>query len=112
MDTPQPPALPGSFLTGYMRSPKLTDAQKQKIALALFQKMGSRNCEMCSQLTWAIGDNIVSPMPLMINHFSQNYSIDYTVVHASVHLICTNCGNTKLIHLSQLGFNPFAPEGS
>lgn len=95
-------------LGGYYQSPKLTDAQKLEISNILGARLGKRPCELCGEFTWAIGDNLVGPMPLLINHLTVNYSTDYSLALPSVHLVCTNCGNTKLLLLSQLGFNPFA----
>lgn len=62
---------------------------------------------MCSQTAWAIADNIVQPDPLLMNHATNTYTRDYVTVNPSVHLVCTNCGNTKLFLLAQLGYNPF-----
>ena len=62
---------------------------------------------MCAQLSWAIGDNIVQPVPLQINRLSYTYGQDFLTTYPSVHLVCTNCGNTKLFLLSSLGYNPF-----
>lgn len=97
-------------LAGYHRPSTLTAAQKLQISILLGQKLGKRPCDMCGEFSWAIGDNLVGPLPLLINHATANYSTDYGMALPSVHLICSNCGNTKLFLVSQLGFNPFAPE--
>ena len=93
-----------------MRSPRLTESQRTKIAWHLQNRFGLRNCEFCDHNQWAIGENLVSPMPLVMDHFSRTFSVDHTVIHASIHLVCLNCGNTKMMHLAQLGYDPFAAE--
>jgi hypothetical protein len=105
------PFLPvPAALEGYMRPATLTDTQRQKLAIHLFTRFGLKACEFCGNTSWAIGQNIVSPLPLRMDHFRRIYTVDHTVVHASIHLVCSSCGNTKLLHLAQLGFDPFAPE--
>ncbi len=100
------PPLP----TSYVRPPTLTEAQKIKLSALITNRFGTRPCEFCGHSNWAMGDNLVSPLPLRIDHVRRVYSVDHNVVHASVHVVCTICGNTKLFHLAQLGFDPFAPE--
>lgn len=109
MNTPPIPNALGALGT-YMRSPRLTQRQRTKIAWHLQNRFGIRKCDLCQHTEWAIGENLVSPMPLLMDHLNRTYSIDYSVIHASVHLVCLNCGNTKLMHLAQLGFDPFAVE--
>ena len=62
---------------------------------------------MCAHPNWAIGDHIVQPVPLQMSALTKTYSQDFLASYPSVHLVCKNCGNTKLFLLSQLGYNPF-----
>jgi hypothetical protein len=94
-------------LAAYFAHQKLTAGQKQEIADLLYKRLGSRACEMCSQVSWAIGDNIVAPQALLMDRVSKTYSPDQYTVFASVHLVCTNCGNTKMFLLNQLDYDPF-----
>lgn len=91
----------------YQRPGKLTAQQKSEIGQLLQDKLGSRACDMCAQTAWAIGDNIVQPTPLLMMHATFSYSQDFMTLNPSVYLVCTNCGNTKLFLLAQLGYNPF-----
>ena len=100
-----PPAL--NALAAYGTGTKLTEAERAQIADLLYAKLGSRACEMCAKTSWAIGESIVQPVPLTINRLSYSYSQDFLTSLPSVHLVCTNCGNTKLMLLSSLGFAPF-----
>jgi hypothetical protein len=102
-----PPTGLGNALAAFGAGNKLTESQRTEIAELLYAKLGSRACEMCAHPSWAIGDNIVQPVPLQINLLSKSYSQDFTASFPSVHLVCTNCGNTKLFLLSQLGYDPF-----
>lgn len=104
------PPPPPNALSAYMRSPKLTENQRTKIAQLLFGRFGLHHCEICQNSTWAIGENLVSPLPLLMDHLRRTYTVDQGVIHAGIHLVCLNCGNTKMMHLAQLGFDPFAPE--
>lgn len=94
-------------IAAYYGNQKLNAAQKEDIANLLFKKLGSRACEMCSQTAWAIGDNIVGPQALLIDRINKAYSTDWAALYPSIHLVCTNCGNTKLFLLTQLGYDPF-----
>jgi len=101
--------VPATF-EHFIRPSTLTDLQRTKLAQHLFNLVGPKSCEFCGKSSWAIGQNLVSPLPLAMDHIRRTYTVDHNVVHASVHLVCTVCGNTKLLHLAQLGFDPFAPE--
>ena len=102
-------ALAGVF-NPYLKSPRLTESQRSKLAVHIFQRFGLVHCDFCKMASWAIGENLVSPLPLAMNHFQKTFTVDHTVVQASVHLVCMNCGNSKLLHLAHLQWDPFAPE--
>lgn len=94
----------------FLRSPTLTENQKTKLAAHIYNRFGSRACEFCGVSIWALGQHLVTPLALSLDHVTRTYRVDYQVVHASVHMVCTNCGNTKMFHLAHLQWDPFAPE--
>jgi hypothetical protein len=105
-----PPNALAPYTNPFLRSSKLTEVQRAKLASHIFTRFGLRACEFCGTSSWAIGEHLVTPLPLSMDHFARNYRVETKVVHASVHLVCMNCGNTKLFHLAQLQWDPFLPE--
>src|SRR3954463_16643175 len=112
MATPPDNMLASLIAAGvFDRAAKITDKQRSEIAALLYAKLGARACEMCATTSWAIGDHIVSPLALTMDHATGKYNVDMAASYPSVHLVCSNCGNTKLFNLPQVGFDPFAPVG-
>lgn len=90
----------------------LTQDERAKIASILKERGAPKSCECCGKDEWSLGDHLVTPQGLAraADHLRMALGDPF---YPSVLLICTNCGNTKLMNLSILGVGEeMFPKGS
>lgn len=102
------PIYPDGSATGLLRA-----SEKRKILNKLSERgVYNRPCEMCTQISWVLGDYLVSPAPIARR---PDRLVEYSnkdPFYLSAALFCGWCGNTKLFNLNALNpFDVFAPEG-
>lgn len=85
-------------------SGELLDDQYHQIAAYLTKRfVADWPCELCRNVDWGINHKVVSPE--FLNITKQGFSRDSAIVHPSLHLMCTNCGNSKFMSLQVLGID-------
>ena len=92
-------------------SKALTKEQREQIEKLLASKLKLVACELCETNNWGFNDRIVTPSFLAVNREVDLYDIDLAVIHPSLLMQCNTCGNSKLISLAVIGFNPFSETG-
>lgn len=68
------------------------------------KKLGDAKCELCGTAMWTAGCNLYSPQLFVPEASGLRWVADRGLMHVS--MICTNCGNTKFLNASMLGFRP------
>jgi hypothetical protein len=95
-----------------MAEPETSDAQMSDAELAkanarLREKLPNAKCEMCGAINWSVNTFIVSPALLAFDRKTRMYMPDLGFIHPSLHVVCGTCGNSKLLSLAVLKFDPF-----
>lgn len=81
--------------------------QKERIGRRLDEVMPTQPaCEMCGKKVWSINDRLVTPIMLYAEPDSDTFAADFGIIHPSIFLQCTHCGNSKIISLGVLGIDP------
>jgi hypothetical protein len=104
------PKLPNGMISGRLRP-----SEKQRIVDVLAQKgAGSSTCELCGTRKWLIGDYLVSPEGLARHSVNNVMTAPGDPSHPSFLMLCSNCGNSKMLNAHLLGafdlFDETAPD--
>lgn len=83
-------------------SGKLKSSEKAKVIEALKEKHVTGPCELCRNTSWSLQDSIVAPLLLLRTDSGLSVGLSGDA-HPAVMLLCTNCGNTKLLNIGILG---------
>lgn len=74
-----------------------TEKEEKRVIEALKAKGHDKPCRHCGQVNWSLNDG---PAWIPIGSFD-----DPDRGHAHVHLVCLDCGETKLVSMFYLGLN-------
>ncbi len=101
-------------LSNGMISGRLRPSEKRKVSKRSAKNgVTSPACELCRNTTWQLGDYLVTPEGLARHSANTLLSAPGDPAHPSVLLICSNCGNTKLINVAVLNaFDVMDEQGS
>lgn len=83
-------------------SGKLKSSEKTRIIEVLGDKHVTGPCELCRNPSWNLQDSIVAPQLLLRTDTGLSIGLSGEAYPAII-LLCTNCGNTKLLNIGVLG---------
>ena len=84
----------------------LNDEKLESVSNILFEKLGTRKCEMCDNELWAISNAYVSPVVLRSDEKGNPYKIASSITAPMLMISCTKCGNSKFFRTDILGIVP------
>lgn len=82
----------------------------EKLSAHLKDRIGDCECDVCGNDNWVINPSIGSPVFLSLNKNWEPSGVNLAISHPSVIMHCNNCGNTKFLSLTWLGFD--FPDGA
>lgn len=88
----------------------LNQKQRDDLTTVITKKVTPRPCEFCGNAEWSLNEALATPAFLKMGERPDIFVQELGIVHPCAVLQCTNCGNTKLLSLRALQFDPWAPK--
>ena len=87
-------------------SSKLKQSERNRIIIATQEKGVTGTCELCKNANWSVGENLVAPVSLLRTVDGLQIGLKGQIYPSAV-LMCTKCGNTKMLNVGYLGLTDY-----